>query len=270
MKKLLIFIGILLIILTTFVLIRKHSLEKKYPNQEISFREFFTLGNNASQNEPNAPGELSSEFTDEIPAEGDTGTSPIVGGTSSFGNVPALNPIQGSVNGMAGINGTGSVAVGTVGVVGTAGTAGVVTGGVVNTGSSGSGGTASGLLCTPADSNITFTAAELTRLKELETRFNAIAPSLYSDADLKKEQANYDFYKLTTAKFAEYRQYCEQQTPRLPDQSIVKRLATPFWRNAATDTNTFVGGPDTPGVITIGTPSPSLPEVERIFKLHIW
>lgn len=126
--------------------------------------------------------------------------------------------------------------------------------------------------------NITFTADEIARLRELQNRFYSIAGSLQSDASVSAELANYTAFKEKSDTLLELYGYCNAKAPLIGTVAYRTKVPTPFWRNAPKDgvgyryTGTLGLEPDP---LNAHTYNPNNAQtagsvLERIFRLNLW
>ncbi len=126
--------------------------------------------------------------------------------------------------------------------------------------------------CSDADTNIDFTQAEIARLNILQNRFYTIAQSLRSDSDVQTELSNYDAFQVKASQALELYNYCQSKLPLITNPALQKRVATPFWRDPAKDSQTFLSPEgDLQGEMSINHSEKSMPTLLRILQnvLHI-
>lgn len=90
-------------------------------------------------------------------------------------------------------------------------------------------------ICGDADVTITFTPDELVRLKALQNRFYAVADTLYTDANVATEKANYDSFIQKIASINGLYNYCESHRVAVDtaNPTFKNRVITPFWYDPA-------------------------------------
>jgi len=277
MKKILTISIIIILVLGTVFYFSNKKTTTNPDGTKSGFKSFFNFGSRNTPESPSPEGETSSEFTPENPEtieggaeNGGTNT----GASSVFGtNGPFTPTTNGGIAGSGNINGGGSIGGSTIGGGGeVTGGGGVGSGtGGTGSGSTGGGGTGGGtgtLSCSEDDIGVEFTPEEIARLRALEDRFYAIAPTLRTDNDVQAESANYSSYKLLNQKYIELTTYCENKSPLLPS-NINRRVSTPFYTDASASAY-FSDGPDADGVIDLQSTSPKLKEIESFFRINIW
>lgn len=203
-----------------------------------SFREFIT-GTSAVTPSTGTTGDLSSDFTNPpTPTQGSTPISRTEGTeTSTFTNTnlsPAGSTPETSSGG---------------GVVAPGNTNNNTTPGNNDTTPPATPGTGTAVVpdCSDADLNITFTPAELARLKTLQNRFYAVADTLYTDANVSTEDANHTSFVLKTAQITDLYNYCATLQPgvAVSNPYYAYRVPTPFWYDPSKPNggpnNTFTG-----------------------------
>ncbi len=258
MKKFLIILTIIIIVLGGFLYLRnRNSGEQTGSSSGSAFRNFFNFGNKKGSGEQNTPNETTGEFTNEDQTkENPTVEEPEIKKPIFTTNGPIIPvtslPEQGQ-NGVVDSPSNG----------GTGGNTGSTSGSPTGSGTP----VGSGSQCTE-DDVIEFTEEEIAKLRSLEERFYAIAPTLRTEEDLQNETANYSNYKLLTQKYAELTTYCENTTPLLASD-LNRRVSTPLYKGTSTNTY-FANGEEPNTVIDMNNPEPKLKEIERVFRITIW
>ncbi len=266
-KRVFIIIVVLILIVLTVVFLRKRKSAQE-EGRSYGFREFFTFSKKVT-GDPNAPGaEQGGEFTPNENTE--TPTPPGQEETptkTAFGTNQPFSPID-SVGGNNAQGGTNPIN-------------GGVSGGTIDDDPNGGDprdikpptlpldDSPGGPLCSADDLEIEFTAEEIARLKELESRFYLLAPTLRSDQDVAVERGNWSSYVFLNEKFADMTNYCEDNTPGLP-ADMRHYVRTPFWSDSKSGSS-FVDSTD--GGLDINLDKPSDKRtgyIERFFKLNIW
>lgn len=275
MNKKRIFIIIILIIIAgaAFLFFRQKQLAKQN-GQTLRFRDFFTFSKKVTPDGGGAGNEQGGDFTNEGKTEvKDDGTSstnsPI---KTAFGTNQPFSPT---------ISGSGGVPSGaTSGGFGGEGDPNNGTGGSGGNGSNGTNGDNTPItppgtpvdapVCTTDDLEITFTDEEIEKLKALEARFYAIAPTLRSDQDVSVEKGNWSNYSFLNDTFADMTAYCQDATPALPEP-MKRYLATPFYNDPTKNNSSFIDRTDGGREIDLDKPSNRyLGYIERFFRLNIW
>lgn len=272
MKKAIIIIVILLIVVAGFFYVRQRNTTQNGGTQSSGFKGFFNFGNRTTGTTDNTKDETTSDFTGETPVKEPTNgtpTTPSEQPNSAFGNTPPLTITNGGT-----ISGTITPGIESIEGSGFQGGASLPGGGTISGGGTTGGGTGgtggvTGPQCGVDDLEIEFTAEEIAKLKALETRFYAIAPTLRTNEDLQAESANYSSYKVLNQKYTELITYCENVTPLLPS-ALNQRVATPLYSDPAQDKPYFTTGANVTDTINIATPGTRPGIIEKLFRISIW
>lgn len=272
MKKLITISIIIILVLGAFFYFSNRKTTTNTNDTKSGFRNFFNFGSKQSPSTQNPETETSSEFTPEeqvgVNEEEGSGTS--TNTNYVFGNNGPFTPTtNGGIGSGNGINNNGEISGGIE--IGGGGNTGGIDIGVGGSGSQGGGSgtpTTSTLSCTEDDIGVEFTPEEIARLRALEDRFYALAPTLRTDGDVQAESANYSSYKLLNQKYTEMISYCENKSPLLPS-TINRRVSTPFYTDTSASAY-FSDGPEADGVIDMQSANPKLKEIERFFRINIW
>jgi len=289
MKRALTIILIILLIIATILTVSWAISRKRAVNDDktpLTFRQFLGIGGRG-QSVPEGTDGLTPETpvgenpgTPENPATpGGSSTNPVA--VSQFTSGP-LTPSQ-----TAGTNDTPINQGGTrppQGSTTSGGTGGNTGGGVTTTGGGGGttgGGSTTAPTCSDADVTIAFTADEIARLNALQNRFYTVATTLYTDAAVQAEVANYTTFKTKANKATELYNYCAAVAPRITSAPLQTKVATPFWRDITKDKAGYMpnsaNGNTTSlsGSFAAGPADPrNIPQtqvlIQKIFKLNLW
>ncbi len=272
MKKILIFILIVILVLGGLWYVRQKKTDQGTDTTTSGFKSFFNFGTKKTTPGNEAEEGLSSDFTtpeespDTTAPENEPGTrTSVFGTTAPFtpGNTPAT---AGTIAGQQGAT-TGTIAQGGTATTGT--TAGGGTSAGNGSGGTGSGNTGSGPICSSDDLEIDFTPEEIARLQVLERRFYDLAPNLRTDEDVQSEAGNYSSYKTLNNKYTEMIAYCENIVPQL-STTLNKRVATPLYSDSARNQEYFTDGVNPDVAINMSSPGNRPRLIEKLFRLNIW
>ncbi len=233
-----------------------------------TFREFLTGETPEGATPTTTPTDTSGTFTDDLtPAEvPNTGSLSSPGTRASQFTTTPLSPTEQTGGQQGSTGGTNGTPVGS-------GTPTTDTG--TDTTTTGSGSTdqpatpgasaavASG--CSEPELNIKFTDEEIKQLKALQNRFYAIADTLYTDANVATEIANWSSFTAKASQLKELYRFCSQpgadgmsrsQKVAAANPDFKYRTPTPFWYDKLNPNggpgNTFTGYLNTP-IVSIPT-----------------
>lgn len=287
MKKIKIILFIALILLLGFSAYRFTTLKEKAVDEgrPLSYREFLNLGEKTPPPTTDDQGGVyAPDFEDGSIGGGGAGGQGPRGGTgaggndgafgegslapkSAFGDAEPISLVSGIGSGgrPGDIPSFGNIAFGDAPGFGAGGSPG--SGSVATTGPE----AGAEEICAPGDMEIEFTPEEIARLEALEARFDAIAPSLRTDEGVEAENQNYQVFASKRDKIIEYQSFCFEQSPKVADQSLMRRLPTPFWNNPSMSTTSFsTSTPASAGQFSTTNALETDRFIERLFKLNIW
>jgi hypothetical protein len=242
-KIILILLAVFLLVLGIIWLIGRHNAEKA-GTKTLSFKQFIGLSSKeSSTGNGNGSGALSSNFGNNGSGNGNGSGSG--NGSNNNGSGSGNGSNNNGEQSWSGVTNTSDF---TNGGITPSGNSAGNGNGVANTGptNNGSGnnsnvsdtGNDSGdtgtiaPTCGTADTNITFTADELTELNNLQNQFYTLAQTLHTDADVATELANHDAFALKADQVTELYNYCESKITTAPfatSTQLQRRVATPFW-----------------------------------------
>lgn len=261
---------ILIVLLVTGIILlgmwyfgRKSAVKK---GQEApTFRQFLS-GETTADLQPSTPGNLSSVFVDtNLTNPADESGTPTIGTQSAVftGNSTILNTNNTSQNAGVGAPSNPSSPTTGVGAPSTTQNNSVVTVDPTTVTPVSVSPVVTGPECTDADLNIQFHADDLAKLNALQNRFYAISQVLHTDADVAVETGNHDNFAAKVAEINGLYTQCRQYTVAsantntaahgtISDPVYQKRVPTPFWHDAAQDSEVFIATPGSyDGVLTI-------------------
>ncbi len=249
---------ILIVLLVTGIILlgmwyfgRKSAVKK---GQEApTFRQFLS-GETTADLQPTVPGNLSSVFVDtNITNPADESGTPTIDTQSAVdtGNSTILDTNNTSQNTGIGAPSNPSSPTTGVGAPSTTQNNSVVTVDPTTVTPVSVSPVVTGPECTDADLNIQFHADDLAKLNALQNRFYAISQVLHTDADVAVETGNHDNFAAKVAEINGLYTQCRQYTVAsantntaahgtISDPVYQKRVPTPFWHDAAQDSEVFI------------------------------
>jgi hypothetical protein len=257
-----------------------------------TFKEFMGIGSNTKLRKLGPGTELSTDFSIEKLSGGKSGSTTGNGNTTNGGNTQTsigssqftnepMSPagsseFSNSLGLRAGNKTSGASSLGGSGTFGAGSTlsGGNSIGGGNGTGISTGGGSAATPICSDADTTITFTPEEITKLNILQKRFMAIAPTLSTDGDVDTELANHDTLRAKYDQISELNAYCLEKSPLIGNPVMQNRVPTPFWKGASEYFYTYGmhyhNNPNYQGKTNLADIPSAVHSLERLLRLSLW
>lgn len=268
--KYILYIVIIIAIILLVAWVRSRKAAQQSGTNPLSFRQFLGLGSSTPAPATETP---DTGLTPDFTTPDETTPDQPSGGTVTSSNFTTgpMSPAQGGSTSGSSNNSSGGSLVG-------GNTTGTTTPSVIPApATTGAPVTNPLAQCSDEDITIEFTAAEISRLNDLQNRFYAISGILHTDGDVQNEITNYDEFKGKVNQINELYNYCVAKAPAITAPLYSNRTFTPFWREAGKDGVGYISGKYN-GWEWVKLDSQewnpreaeARPVIEQIFKLNLW